>query len=189
MALAPTLPQRTRKDVAPSGVVIGPAFVTTITFVLIMSMVCAPTAGGQTASGQVSKSLNLHFGVVDAVINEAIQEGTIPGAVLIIGHDGRVIYRKAYGARALEPRREAMTLDTIFDVASLTKVIVTSTAVMQLVEKGKVRLNDAVAKYLPEFAQNGKDDITVRQLLTHYSGLEKDLDLKTQWSVIQYVFL
>ena len=147
-----------------------------------MSMVCAPTAGGQTASGQVSKSLNLHFGVVDAVINEAIQEGTIPGAVLIIGHDGRVIYRKAYGARALEPRREAMTLDTIFDVASLTKVIVTSTAVMQLVEKGKVRLNDAVAKYLPEFAQNGKDDITVRQLLTHYSGLEKDLDLKTQWS-------
>jgi len=66
-------------------------------------------------------------------------------------------------------------------LASLTKVIVTSTAVMQLVEKGKVRLNDPVAKYLPEFAQNGKDDITVRQLLTHYSGLEPDLDLKTQW--------
>ncbi len=100
---------------------------------------------------------------------------------MIVGHDGRVIYRKAYGSRALEPKREAMTLDTVFDVASLTKVIVTTTAVMQLVEKGKVRLNDPVVKYLPEFAPNGKDEITVRQLLTHYSGLEPDLDLKTPW--------
>jgi uncharacterized protein YbbC (DUF1343 family)/CubicO group peptidase (beta-lactamase class C family) len=118
---------------------------------------------------------------VDAVIEQAIQERQIPGAVLIVGHDGAVIYRKAYGERALEPRREPMTLDTVFDLASLTKVVATTTAVMQLVEQGKVRLNDPVAKYLPEFAQNGKDDITVRQLLTHYSGLEPDLDLKTPW--------
>ncbi len=101
--------------------------------------------------------------------------------MLIVGHDGAVIYRKAYGLRALEPRREVMSLDTVFDLASLTKVIVTSTAVMQLVERGKVRLNDPVAKYLSEFAQNGKQDITVRQLLTHYSGLAPDLDLKTAW--------
>jgi uncharacterized protein YbbC (DUF1343 family)/CubicO group peptidase (beta-lactamase class C family) len=74
-----------------------------------------------------------------------------------------------------------MTLDTIFDLASLTKVVATTTAVMQLVQQGKVRLNDPVSKYLPEFAQNSKDDITVRQLLTHYSGLEPDLDLKTPW--------
>lgn len=118
---------------------------------------------------------------VDAVIEQAIRESTIPGAVLLVGHDGRVIYRKGYGSRALEPRREPMTLDTIFDLASLTKVIVTSTAVMQLVEHGKLRLNDPVAKYLPEFAQNGKQDITIRQLFTHYSGLAPDLDLKTQW--------
>ena len=118
---------------------------------------------------------------VDAVIQQAISEGTIPGAVLIVGHDGQVIYRKAYGARALEPRREVMTLDTVFDLASLTKVTVTAPAVMQLVEQGKVRLNDPVAKYLPEFAQNGKEDITVRQLLTHYSGLAPDLDLKIAW--------
>ena len=118
---------------------------------------------------------------VDTVIQNAISDGSIPGAVLVIGHDGQVIYRKAYGSRSLEPRREPMTLDTIFDLASLTKVIVTTTAVMQLVEQGKVRLNDPVAKYLPEFAQNGKADITVRQLLTHYSGLEPDLDLKTAW--------
>jgi uncharacterized protein YbbC (DUF1343 family)/CubicO group peptidase (beta-lactamase class C family) len=118
---------------------------------------------------------------VDAVIEQAIHDGNIPGAVLVIGHNGRVIYRKAYGNRALEPRRESMTLDTIFDLASLTKVIATTTAVMQLVEQGKVRLNDPVAKYLPEFAQNGKDDVTIRQLLTHYSGLAPDLDLKMPW--------
>jgi len=118
---------------------------------------------------------------VDAVIEDAIREQQIPGAVLLIGHDGTVIYRKAYGSRALEPGREVMTLDTVFDLASLTKVIATTIAVMQLVEQGKVRLNDPVAKYLPEFASNGKEDITVRQLLTHYSGLEPDLDLKTAW--------
>jgi len=117
----------------------------------------------------------------DEVIQQAIHDQQIPGAVLLVGHDGRVIYRKAYGWRALEPRREVMVLDTIFDLASLTKVIVTAPAVMQLVEQGKVRLNDPVAKYLPEFAQNGKEDITLRQLLTHYSGLEPDLDLKTMW--------
>ena len=123
----------------------------------------------------------LHLGSVDSVIEQSIHDGTIPGAVLLVGHNGVVIYRKAYGNRALEPQREPMTLDTIFDLASLTKVIVTTTAVMQLVEQGKVRLNDPVAKYLPEFAQNGKEDITVRQLLTHYSGLEPDLDLKMGW--------
>ena len=118
---------------------------------------------------------------MDSVIQEAIADGSIPGAVLLVGHNGEVVYRKAYGDRALEPKREPMTLDTVFDIASLTKVVATTTAVMQLVEQGKVRINDPVEKYLPEFAQNGKDDITVRQLLTHYSGLEPDLDLKTPW--------
>jgi uncharacterized protein YbbC (DUF1343 family)/CubicO group peptidase (beta-lactamase class C family) len=118
---------------------------------------------------------------VDSVIEQAVADGNIPGAVLVVGHDGAVVYRKAYGSRALDPQREPMTLDTVFDLASLTKVIATTTAVMQLVEQGKVRMNDPVAKYLPDFAQNGKEDITVRQLLTHYSGLEPDLDLKAPW--------
>ena len=137
-----------------------------------------------TASGVVDARrppVAVHLAAVDAVIEQAIHDGNIPGTVLIVGHNGQVMYRKAYGSRALEPRREAMTLDTIFDLASLTKVIVTTTAVMQLVERGKVRLNDPVAKYLPEFKQNGKEDITVRQLLTHYSGLEPDMNLKTAW--------
>jgi uncharacterized protein YbbC (DUF1343 family)/CubicO group peptidase (beta-lactamase class C family) len=118
---------------------------------------------------------------VDSIIQTAISDGNIPGAVLVVGHDGKIVYRKAYGSRALEPRRELMTLDTVFDVASLTKVVATTTAVMQLFEQGKVRMNDPVAKYLPEFAQNGKDDITVRQLLTHYSGLAPDIDLNPPW--------
>jgi uncharacterized protein YbbC (DUF1343 family)/CubicO group peptidase (beta-lactamase class C family) len=125
--------------------------------------------------------VSLRLSTVDAVIEQAIHEGTIPGAVLLVGHNGQVVSRRAYGNRALEPRHEVMTLDTIFDLASLTKVIATTTAVMQLVEKGKLRLNDPVEKYLPEFTQNGKADITVRQLLTHYSGLEPDLDLKILW--------
>jgi uncharacterized protein YbbC (DUF1343 family)/CubicO group peptidase (beta-lactamase class C family) len=144
-----------------------------------LSAAIAPPSSGQARAAVPTRAVALP--AVDAVIEQAIQEKQIPGAVLIVGHDGSVIYRKAYGSRALEPRRELMTLDTVFDLASLTKVIATTTAVMQLVEEGKVRLNDPVAKYLPEFAQNGKEDITVRQLLTHYSGLEPDLDLKTAW--------
>ena len=115
--------------------------------------------------------------VLDSIVNGAIAQQQIPGAVLIVGHDGRVVYRKAFGNRALEPRHEAMTLTTVFDIASLTKVVATTTAVMQLWERGKVRMSDPVEKYLPEFGQNGKQDITVRQLMIHYSGLAPDLDL------------
>jgi uncharacterized protein YbbC (DUF1343 family) len=74
-----------------------------------------------------------------------------------------------------------MTLDTVFDLASLTKVVATTTAVMQLVEDGKIRVNDPVAKYIPEFAQNDKQDVTIRQLLTHFSGITEDLDLTEKW--------
>jgi len=145
------------------------------------SILLAATLTASPVSDAKSPVPALRLGDVDAVIRQAIREQQIPGAVLIVGHDGHVIYRKAYGWRALEPHREVMTLDTIFDLASLTKVVVTTTAGMQLVEQGKVRLNDPVAKYLPEFGQNGKEDITLRQLLTHYSGLAPDLDLKTAW--------
>jgi len=126
-------------------------------------------------------SLDSRLAVIDPIINDAIAQRQIPGAVLIVGHDGRVVYRKAYGSRAIEPRREAMTLDTVFDCASLTKVVVTATAIMQLWEQGKLRMNDPVAKYLPEFGQNGKQDIMIRQLLVHYSGLAPDLDLAKKW--------
>lgn len=117
---------------------------------------------------------------LDAAIDAAVREGTVPGAVLLVGHNGSVVYQKAYGSRALEPAREAMTLDTIFDLASLTKVIATTPSIMKLVEQGKVRLNDPVTAYLKDF-QGGKSDITVRDLLTHFSGLRPDLDLQPAW--------
>ncbi|MFL6307420.1 MAG: serine hydrolase domain-containing protein, partial [Candidatus Sulfotelmatobacter sp.] len=132
---------------------------------------------GIASGGAASPGPPVRLGAVDAIIQQAIADHNIPGAVLVVGHDGKVIYRKAYGERSLEPRREAMTVDTIFDMASLTKVIATTTAVMQMMELGKMRLNDPVAKYIPDFAQNGKEDITIRQLLTHYSGLAPDIDL------------
>jgi len=169
--LLPTLSQETRKDRAAR----------LISLIALWGVILAITLTARVTAEVKRPIATLRPGAVDAVIEQAIHEGQIPGAVLLVGHDGRVIYRKAYGLRALEPRREVMTLDTVFDLASLTKVIVTTTAVMQLVEQGKVRLNDPVAKYLPEFAQNGKEDVTVRQLLTHYSGLAPDLDLKTAW--------
>jgi uncharacterized protein YbbC (DUF1343 family)/CubicO group peptidase (beta-lactamase class C family) len=118
---------------------------------------------------------------VDEQINQAVQDGLIPGAVLLIGHDGQVVYRKAYGERSLVPAREPMTVDTIFDAASLTKVVATTSSVMKLFEQGKIRLDDPVTKYLPEF-QEGHSPITIRNLMTHFSGLRPDLDLKPAWS-------
>ena len=114
-------------------------------------------------------------------MQEAVARGTIPGGVVVVGHNGEVVYRKAFGMRSLEPKREAMTVNTIFDIASMTKCVATATAVMQLEQAGKLRLNDPVAAYLPEFAQNGKEDITIRELLTHFSGLPEDLERKTPW--------
>ena len=89
----------------------------------------------------------------------------------------RSFIARPMGRRALVPAREPMTLDTIFDLASLTKVVATTPAIMKLFEQGKIRLNDPVTVYLPEF-QGGKSDITVRDLLTHFSGLRPDLDLE-----------
>ncbi len=115
-------------------------------------------------------------------MQRAVAAGNIPGGVLLVGHHGRVVYREAFGSRSLEPVRERMTVNTIFDLASLTKCIASTTAIMKLVEEGRVRLNDPVTAFLPEFGQNGKQDITIRELMTHYSGLAPDLDLKEPWS-------
>lgn len=121
------------------------------------------------------------FSSIDEIVNQAVADHQIPGAVVIVGHNGRVVYRRAFGMRSLEPGKEEMTLDTVFDMASLTKPLMTATAAMQLYEQGKFSVNDPVAKYLPEFAANGKGDITIRDLLTHYSGLPPDLPLTDPW--------
>ena len=118
---------------------------------------------------------------LDEVIEASIAEDETPGAVVLVARQGRIVYRKALGHRARIPGRETMTLDTLFDVASLTKVLATATSILILVEEGKVSLTDPVSKYLPGFAQYGKGPITVVQLLTHFSGLRPDLDLDQPW--------
>lgn len=147
-----------------------------------MLAICVLCGACSDASPSDSNAPVSNLNVLDSVVQDAIAQNQIPGAVLLVGHDGQVIYRKAFGNRSLEPTRSAMTPETIFDIASLTKVVATTIAVMQLVEHGKIRLNDPVVKYIPEFGQNGKADITVRDLLTHFSGLPPDLDLTHPWS-------
>jgi uncharacterized protein YbbC (DUF1343 family)/CubicO group peptidase (beta-lactamase class C family) len=136
---------------------------------------CATAVSAQTFSGGPA---------IDLVIQEAIAQGRLPGAVLLIGHNGQIVYYKAYGNRAIEPRVEAMTEDTIFDCASLTKVIATTPSLMKLFEQGKFRLNDRVTDYIPEF-QGGGSPITLRNLFTHFSGLEPDVPLKDPWTGYQ----
>jgi uncharacterized protein YbbC (DUF1343 family)/CubicO group peptidase (beta-lactamase class C family) len=116
------------------------------------------------------------------VVESAVRAQKIPGAVVLIGHEGQVVYRKAFGQSSLVPERRAMTVTTIFDMASMTKVIATTTAVMQLVEQGKIVLSAPVSDYWPEFKQNGKELVTIRELMTHYSGLPPDLPLKPAWT-------
>src|SRR5882724_1405081 len=123
----------------------------------------------------------LNFAPIDALVQEKIDDQSVTGAVLAVGHDGSLIHQKAFGFRATSPRLEAMTVDTVFDLASLTKVVATTPSVMRMVQYGQVRLDEPVAHYIPDFAMNGKDNVTVRQLLTHYSGLRPDLDLATPW--------
>ncbi len=118
---------------------------------------------------------------LDTVVDQAIRDGTTPGAVLLVGYQGQVVHRKAYGFRSLVPRREPMTVDTVFDCSSLTKVLATAPAVMMLVEEGQVRLNDPVTRFLPECVE-AKPAVTVRRLLTHFSGLRPNLDLDPPWT-------
>ena len=99
-----------------------------------------------------------------------------------VARHGRVVWRKAYGARAVEPQREAMTTNTIFDLASLTKILATATSIMILVERGEVRLGDQIVKFIPEMKGDGRDAITIEQLLTHTAGFAPDFDLRERWS-------
>ena len=117
---------------------------------------------------------------MDVAINDAITNHKCPGGVLWLEHDGEV-YKKSYGSRALVPDREPMTEDTIFDAASLTKVVATTPAIMLLVERGKVKVDERVSVYIPEFTGEGRESVTVRELLTHTSGLPADIETKSDW--------
>src|SRR5258708_6397271 len=162
-------------------------FVRSFKVLLLCVVVCplVPLATTQvTAPARpVSKLISSEIALptVDALVQQEINRQQITGAVLLIGHNGRIVHRKAFGFEAVSPRREPTTPDTVYDLASLTKVVATTPSVMHMVETGQIRLNDPVAHYIPEFAANGKDQITIRDLMTHYSGLRPDLDLKVAW--------
>ncbi len=133
----------------------------------------------------VSPLLRLQSSQLESVaanVEKAIRDNKTPGAVVLIGNQGEVVYRRSFGYRSLEPKKIPMTEETIFDLASLTKAIATTTAIMQLAEQGKLHIEAPVARYWPAFKKNGKGSITVRQLLTHYSGLRPDLSLQPKWS-------
>src|SRR5450432_1923865 len=119
---------------------------------------------------------------MDPIIEEAIRQHQLPGAVVLAARQGRVVWEKAYGARAIEPTGEPMTTDTIFDMASLTKVVATATSIMILVERGKVRLSDPLSHYIPEIKGQGRERITIELLLTHRAGYAPDFDLKERWT-------
>src|ERR1043165_8989873 len=107
--------------------------------VLIFVVVLAQSAFAQMSSTRLAQ--------MDPIIADAIANRKLPGAVVLVGRKGRIVWRKAYGDRAVEPTREAMTPDTIFDLASLTKIVATTTSIMILVERGKLRLSDPVSVY------------------------------------------
>ncbi|WP_123026692.1 serine hydrolase domain-containing protein [Mycolicibacterium stellerae] len=183
--------------------------------VLTIAAACSPGDSAQTAETHSSQAAPApvapapattlppvapspyDFGTVSKLIDDAIAANELPGAVVLIGHGGKVVFRRAYGERKLagEPGlnglpapAEPMTEDTIFDLASLTKPFATAPAVMQLYEQGKVQFDDPVQKYLPDFNTVGdpvRAAVTVRMLLTHTSGLPGDVELKDPWGLAQ----
>jgi uncharacterized protein YbbC (DUF1343 family)/CubicO group peptidase (beta-lactamase class C family) len=162
-----------------------PSFVLAVIFLtLFLTLVAAPT-DARPRQAPESQTETARFARIDEVVQEAIREGKLPGAVVLVGQRDKVLYRKAIGERAVGAQPggagEPMTLDTIFDAASLTKVIATTTSVMMLVQEGRIRLSDRVATFVPGFERYGKGDITIRQLLTHTSGLRPDVDWSYEW--------
>ena len=111
---------------------------------------------------------------IDGLVEGALADSKMPGCVVCIGRRDGIVVLEAYGRRAVAPADEPMTTDTVFDLASITKPVATATAVMRLVEEGRLRLSDPVATHIPEFAAAGKEKLTVHDLLTHQSGLIAD---------------
>jgi uncharacterized protein YbbC (DUF1343 family)/CubicO group peptidase (beta-lactamase class C family) len=154
--------------------------------VLFLSCLCAAAAAGfsraaddkpaalpQAAPADAGMDAG-RLARIDDVVEGAIKRGQLPGAVVLVARDGKVVFRKTYGSRSKQPADIPMTPDTVFDLASLTKPLATATPVMLLLERGKLRLTDPAAQYVPEFGRNGKDKITLEQLLLHTSGLIAD---------------
>ena len=136
-------------------------------FALALTAVCLAFAVSAPVEPMDRKTLE----PLDALIRKTIHEGDAAGIVCLIGRDDRIVYRKAFGYAQMEPAKRLMSVDTVFDMASLTKVVATTTSVMKLVEEGKLTLDTRVSEVWKDYGTNGKERITIRQLLTHTGGL------------------
>lgn len=128
-----------------------------------------------------------HWDQIDDVVRDEIAQGSIPGAVVLVGHADGVLYHRAFGHAVIEPYQKKMTKHTIFDLASLTKPVATAPSVLILKSQGKLSLEDRVSTYLPAFACLGKGETRIRQLLTHTSGLPpytNAAELETEWGPV-----
>lgn len=112
------------------------------------------------------------FSKAEEIITQSIAKNYFPGAQLIVGDDNKIIYEKSFGNFTYDEFSPAVTDESIYDLASLTKVIATTSAIMKLYQEGKIDINDKVVKYIPEFANNGKENINILNLLLHNSGLK-----------------
>lgn len=142
----------------------------------VLLAAAAPLAGAKAAGLPLAKPADVGMNAatldrLDPTLQDAIRAGNAPGAVCIVGHKGRIVYRKAFGYRSLEPTKTPMTVDTVFDMASLTKVTATAPSIMKLVEQGRLTLKTDIEDVWPAYAANDKGNITIRQLLTHTAGL------------------
>jgi serine-type D-Ala-D-Ala carboxypeptidase len=156
--------------------------ISAITTALLLQVFIAASVPGQSCPvGSATLLSRNGLAPIGDIVHHEIEAGRIPGAVIEIGQRGEIIYRQAFGDRETKPERLAMMPDTIFDLASLTKVVATSVAIMQLKERHRIDLDAPVTRYWPRFGRNGKGAITVRELLTHYSGLPADLNLEPRW--------
>lgn len=132
-------------------------------FIICLLILLNPRNFGQNAE--------FNFGEVESVINKAINEKVFPGAVVLVWKNGRIIYQNSFGRLTYDQNSSQVKLNTIYDLASLTKVVATTTATMICLDRGLLGLDDKVVKFIPDFGSYGKEKITIKNLLLHNSGL------------------
>ena len=145
---------------------------------VVLAAACCPKESGIRRASPLSQGMNpVRLALIDSTVKASIEAEEIPGAVVGVVRNGALVYEKAFGYKALVPEKDTMTLETMFDLASVSKCVGTTLSMMQLIEKGKVRLVDPVKYYFPDFLPwedpetHEKVDITVQDLMTHASGL------------------
>lgn len=126
---------------------------------------------GAAEKGAVKSLQALDLSAIDAIAKQEVEKGSFPGAVICVVHNREIAYLKAFGNQMIEPRKVPMKENTIFDLASCTKPIATATCMMILADQKKLSLEDYVWKYLPDFKANGKENVKIKHLMTHTSGL------------------